>query len=210
MYFRVSLINLIVLIYKRLTIYLMATPFLIFTLLSLPSYVLLKRFFSNAVSLSLVAGAFSALYALIFANTDFLYDLHVLATILSVTILIITIFEALLLERHSINLKKGLSESSLRTPIESQFKFLLKVLGIGLIVLVFALATGFLIYSDPDIKSRIKILLSCLALAIYISVYIAMKYSKLSAKYALRFLLITFLLIIITYFLNILIIDRYT
>ena len=210
MYFRVSLINLIVLIYKRLTIYLMATPFLIFTLLSLPGYVLLKRFFSNAVSLSLVAGAFSALYALIFANTDFLYDLHVLATILSVTILIITIFEALLLERHSINLKKGLSESSLRTPIESQFKFLLKVLGIGLIVLVFALATGFLIYSDPDIESRIKILLSCLALAIYISVYIAMKYSKLSAKYALRFLLITFLLIIITYFLNILIIDRYT
>ena len=210
MYFRLSLINLIVLIYKRLTIYLMATPFLIFTLLSLPSYVLLKRFFSNAVSLSLVAGAFSALYALIFANTDFLYDLHVLATILSVTILIITIFEALLLERHSINLKKGLSESSLRTPIESQFKFLLKVLGIGLIVLVFALATGFLIYSDPDIESRIKILLSCLALAIYISVYIAMKYSKLSAKYALRFLLITFLLIIITYFLNILIIDRYT
>ena len=210
MYFRVSLINLIVLIYKRLTIYLMATPFLIFTLLSLPSYVLLKRFFSNAVSLGLVAGAFSALYALIFANTDFLYDLHVLATILSVTILIITIFEALLLERHSINLKKGLSESSLRTPIESQFKFLLKVLGIGLIVLVFALATGFLIYSDPDIESRIKILLSCLALAIYISVYIAMKYSKLSAKYALRFLLITFLLIIITYFLNILIIDRYT
>ena len=210
MYFRVSLINLIVLIYKRLTIYLMATPFLIFTLLSLPSYVLLKKFFSNAVSLSLVAGAFSALYALIFANTDFLYDLHVLATILSVTILIITIFEALLLERHSINLKKGLSESSLRTPIESQFKFLLKVLGIGLIVLVFALATGFLIYSDPDIESRIKILLSCLALAIYISVYIAMKYSKLSAKYALRFLLITFLLIIITYFLNILIIDRYT
>ena len=210
MYFRVSLINLIVLIYKRLTIYLMATPFLIFTLLSLPSYVLLKRFFSNAVSLSLVAGAFSALYALIFANTDFLYDLHVLATILSVSILIITIFEALLLERHSINLKKGLSESSLRTPIESQFKFLLKVLGIGLIVLVFALATGFLIYSDPDIESRIKILLSCLALAIYISVYIAMKYSKLSAKYALRFLLITFLLIIITYFLNILIIDRYT
>lgn len=210
MYFRVSLINLIVLIYKRLTIYLMATPFLIFTLLSLPSYVLLKRFFSNAVSLSLVAGAFSALYALIFANTDFLYDLHVLATILSVTILIITIFEALLLERHSINLKKGLSESSLRTPIESQFKFLLKVLGIGLIVLVFALATGFLIYSDPDIESRIKILLSCLALAIYISIYIAMKYSKLSAKYALRFLLITFLLIIITYFLNILIIDRYT
>ena len=210
MYFRVSLINLIVLIYKRLTIYLMATPFLIFTLLSLPSYVLLKRFFSNAVSLGLVAGAFSALYALIFANTDLLYDLHVLATILSVTILIITIFEALLLERHSINLKKGLSESSLRTPIESQFKFLLKVLGIGLIVLVFALATGFLIYSDPDIESRIKILLSCLALAIYISVYIAMKYSKLSAKYALRFLLITFLLIIITYFLNILIIDRYT
>lgn len=188
----------------------MATPFLIFTLLSLPSYVLLKRFFSNAVALSLVAGAFSALYALIFANTDFLYDLHVLATILSVTILIITIFEALLLERHSINLKKGLSESSLRTPIESQFKFLLKVLGIGLIVLVFALVTGFLIYSDPDIESRIKILLSCLALAIYISVYIAMKYSKLSAKYALRFLLITFLLIIITYFLNILIIDRYT
>jgi len=209
-YFRVSLINLIVLIYKRLTIYLMATPFLIFTLLSLPSYVLLKRLFSNAVSLGLVAGAFSALYALIFANTNLLYDLHVLATILSVTILIITIFEALLLERHSINLKKGLSESSLGTPIESQFKFLLKVLGIGLIVLVFALATGFLIYSDPDIESRIKILLSCLALAIYISVYIAMKYSKLSAKYALRFLLITFLLIIITYFLNILIIDRYT
>ena len=210
MYFRVSLINLIVLIYKRLTIYLMATPFLIFTLSSLPIYVLLKRFFSNAVSLGLVAGAFSALYALIFASTDFLYDLHVLATILSVTILIITIFEALLLERHSINLKKGLSESSLRTPIESQFKFLLKVLGVGLIVLIFALATGFLIYSDPDIESRIKILLSCLALAIYISVYIAMKYSKLSAKYALRFLLITFLLIIITYFLNILIIDRYT
>ena len=210
MYFRVSLINLIVLIYKRLTIYLMATPFLIFTLLSLPSYVLLKRFFSNAVSLGLVASAFTALYASIFAKSDFLYDLHVLATILSVSILIITIFEALLLERHSINLKKGLSESSLRTPIESQFKFLLKVLGIGLIVLVFALATGFLIYSDPDIESRIKILLSCLALAIYISVYIAMKYSKLSAKYALRFLLITFLLIIITYFLNILIIDRYT
>ena len=204
------MINLIVLIYKRLTIYLMTTPFLIFTLLSLPSYVLLKRFFSNAVSLSLVAGAFSALYALVFANTDLPYDLHVLATILSVAILIITIFEALLLERHSINLKKGLSESSLRTPIESQFKFLLKVLGIGLIVLVFALATGFLIYSDPDIESRIKILLSCLALAIYISVYIAMKYSKLSAKYALRFLLITFLLIIVTYFLNILIIDRYT
>jgi len=188
----------------------MATPFLVFTLLSLPSYVLLKKFFSNAVSLGLVACAFSALYALIFANTNFLYDLHVLATILSVSILIITIFEALLLERHSINLKKGLSESSLGTPIESQFKFLLKVLGIGLIVLVFALATGFLIYSDPDIESRIKILLSCLALAIYISVYIAMKYSKLSAKYALRFLLITFLLIIITYFLNILIIDRYT
>ena len=188
----------------------MATPFLIFTLLSLPCYVLLKKFFSNAISLGLVAGAFSALYALIFANTGLLYDLHVLATILSVTILVITIFEALLLERHSINLKKGLSESSLRTPIESQFKFLLKVLGIGLIVLVFALATGFLIYSDPDIESRIKILLSCLALAIYISVYIAMKYSKLSAKYALRFLLITFLLIIITYFLNILIIDRYT
>ena len=188
----------------------MATPFLIFTLLSLPSYVLLKRFFSNAVSLGLVAGVFSALYALVFANTDLLFDLHVLATILSVTILIITIFEALLLERHSINLKKGLSESSLRTPIESQFKFLLKVLGIGLIVLVFALTTGFLIYSDPDIESRIKILLSCLSLAIYISVYIAMKYSKLSAKYALRFLLITFLLIIITYFLNILIIDRYT
>ena len=188
----------------------MATPFLIFTLLSLPSYVLLKRFFSNAFSLGLVAGVFTAVYALIFAHTNFLYDLHVLATILSVTILIITIFEALLLERHSINLKKGLSESNLRTPIESQFKFLMKVLGIGLIVLVFALITGFLIYSDPDIESRIKILLSCLALAVYISVYIAMKYSKLSAKYALRFLLITFLLIIITYFLNIIIIDRYS
>jgi len=69
----------------------MATPFLIFTLLSLPSYVLLKRFFSNAISLGLIAAAFSALYALIFAHTDFLYDLHVLATILSVSVLIITI-----------------------------------------------------------------------------------------------------------------------
>ena len=69
----------------------MATPFLIFTLLSLPGYVLLKRFFSNAVSLGLFVGIFSALYALVFANTDLLFDLHVLATILSVTILIITI-----------------------------------------------------------------------------------------------------------------------
>ena len=61
-----------------------------------------------------------------------------------------------------------------------------------------------------NLLSGMPVWVGCLALAIYISVYIAMKYSKLSAKYALRFLLITFLLIIITYFLNILIIDRYT
>ena len=102
----------------------------------------------------------------------------------------------------------GLSDNTKNIPVETEYKFVLSVLGFGLGVLFLANITGFIIYDSEGIDLSLKITSSILALLIYIGTYLAVKSSVISSKNALRFLLLTFLLIIISYFLTITILSK--
>ena len=71
--------------------------------------------------------------------------------------MIITIYEFISLERHVINLKMGLSDNTKNIPVETEYKFVLSVLGFGLGVLFLANITGFIIYDSEGIDLSLKI-----------------------------------------------------
>ena len=176
----------------------MTIPFLIYSLLSLPLHFGLKKLVSSAfVSILIVISATILTFFIFFGSGNHLYDGHILSTILTIVVMIVTIYEFISLERHVINLKMGLSDNTKNIPVETEYKFVLSVLGFGLGVLFLANITGFIIYDSEDRDLSLKITSSILALLIYIGTFLAVKSSLISSKYALRFLLLTFLLIII-------------
>ena len=187
----------------------MTIPFLLYSLLSLPLYFVIKKLVSSAfVSILAIIFATALSFLIFFGSGDYLYDSHILSTILTTIVMIITIYEFISLERHVINLKKGPSDNDKNIPVETEYKFVLSVLGFGLVVLFLANITGFIIYDSASIDLSLKITSSILALLIYIGTYLAVKSSVITSKNALRFLLLTFLLIIISYFLTITILSK--
>ena len=187
----------------------MTIPFLIYSLLSLPLHFGLKKLVSSAfVSILVVISATILTFFIFFGSGNYLYDGHILSTILTIVVMIITIYEFISLERHVINLKMGLSDNTKNIPVETEYKFVLSVLGFGLGVLFLANITGFIIYDSEGLDLSLKITSSILALLIYIGTFLAVKSSLISSKNALRFLLLTFLLIIISYFLTITILSK--
>lgn len=187
----------------------MTIPFLIYSLLSLPLHFGLKKLVSSSfLSILVVISATILTFFIFFGSGNYLYDCHILSTILTIVVMIITIYEFISLERHVINLKMGLSDNTKNIPVETEYKFVLSVLGFGLGVLFLANITGFIIYDSEGIDLSLKITSSILALLIYIGTFLAVKSSLISSKNALRFLLLTFLLIIISYFLTITILSK--
>tara|TARA_B100000029_G_scaffold486947_1_gene541845 strand:- start:4825 stop:5406 length:582 start_codon:yes stop_codon:yes gene_type:complete len=193
----------------------MYSPFLIFSFLSLPAYILLKILFAkklnNNLLIATVLTAVAIFYGLFFRSNEISYDFHLLATILSIITIVITIYESIRLESHIINLKQGIASKTKTTlPIESEYKYLLKLLGIGLVILSVAILSGFVIYEVLDLKLALKITFSSIAIIIYGIVYLAMLYAKLTAKQSLRLLLIALLLVLTAYFVNIILINNFS
>ena len=130
----------------------MTIPFLIYSLLSLPLHFGLKKLVSSAfLSILVVISATILTFFIFYGSGNYLYDGHILSTILTIVVMIITIYEFISLERHVINLKKGLSDNTKNIPVETEYKFVLSVLGFGLGVLFLANITGFIIYDSEGI-----------------------------------------------------------
>ena len=104
----------------------MTIPFLIYSLLSLPLHFGLKKLVSSAfVSILVVISATILTFFIFYGSGNYLYDGHILSTILTIVVMIITIYEFISLERHVINLKMGLSDNTKNIPVETEYKFVL-------------------------------------------------------------------------------------
>jgi len=201
-YFRLTLTNLIVLIYKDCKKNKIVS-FPITTLIALVTYFISRALFAS--SKQIYIGLFLALLVIIGSMISLkgmtIIALHILVTSFSIVILIVTFFETSLLERHITKIKKGEIGSNAKS-VEREYNEIFILIGCGLIGIVLSLISGLLALGELDIELIFKIIFTSFALIIYMLTFLGVKYAHLKVRYAVRGTILSFAMILLAYFGN--------
>ena len=202
MYFRLTLTNLIVLIYKDYKKNKIVS-FPIITLIALISYFISRAALKS--SKQVYAGLSLALLMIvglmIYTNGLSILALHVSATSFSIVILIVTFFETTLLERHITKIKKGEIGSNVKS-VEREYNEIFILIGFGLGGIVLSLISGLLVLGELDMELIFKIIFTAFALIIYLLTFLGVKYANLKVRYAVRGTILSFAMVLLAYFFN--------
>ncbi len=209
MYFRLTLTNLIVLIYKDYKKNKIVS-FPIITLIALISYFISRAILKS--SKQVYAGLSFALLIIVGLMTYLkgisILGLHVSATSFSIVILIVTFFETTLLERHITKIKKGEIGSNDKS-VEREYNEIFVLIGFGLGGIILSLVSGFMVIGEIDIELIFKIIFTIFALIIYMLTFLGVKYANLKVRYAVRGTILSFAMVLLAYFGNSIILINY-
>ena len=209
MYFRLTLTNLIVLIYKDYKKNKILT-FPITTLIALLTYFASRTILTSAKQVYI--GLFLALLIIvglmIMREGVSLLAAHLSATSFSIVILIVTFLETTLLERHITKIKKGEIGTNTKS-VEREYNEIFTLIGFGLFGLVLSLISGLLVLGDLDIELIFKIIFTAFALIIYMLTFLGVKYAHLKVRYAVRGTIFSFAMVLLAYFGNSIILINY-
>ena len=202
MYFRLTLTNLIVLIYKDYKKNKIVS-FPLTTLIALISYFISRAVFKSSkqvyIGLSLSLLMITVLMA--YSKGISILGLHVSATSFSIVILIVTFFETTLLERHITKIKKGEIGSNVKS-VEREYNEIFVLIGFGLLGIVLSLISGLMVVGELDLELIFKIIFTSFALIIYLLTFLGVKYANLKVRYAVRGTILSFAMVLLAYFGN--------
>ena len=209
MYFRLTLTNLIVLIYKDYKKNKIVS-FPITTLIALVSYFISRTLLKS--SKQVYVGLSLALLVIISFSTYSkgisILGLHISATSFSIVILIVTFLETTLLERHITKIKKGEIGSNAKS-VEREYNEIFILIGLGLAGIVLSLISGLMVLGALDLELIFKIVFTAFALIIYMLTFLGVKYANLKVRYAVRGTILSFAMVLLAYFGNSIILINY-
>ena len=209
MYFRLTLTNLIVLIYKDYKKNKIVS-FPITTLIALVSYFISRTLLKSSkqvyVGLSLALGVIIGFAA--YSNGISILGLHISATSFSIVILLVTFMETTLLERHITKIKKGEIGSNAKS-VEREYNEIFILIGFGLGGIVLSLISGLMVLGEFDLELIFKIVFTAFALIIYMLTFLGVKYANLKVRYAVRGTILSFAMVLLAYFGNSIILINY-
>jgi ABC-type uncharacterized transport system permease subunit len=112
---------------------------------------------------------------------------------------LLTIIKGLKLESRIKRVKSGNLSLNADESIETAYSNILTLGGIGLVVLMLAVITGFIIIETQLESLALKSFFSILALLIYLGILSLIKFNNLQLKNAVRMLLLSFIMILVSY-----------
>ncbi|MEY2973475.1 MAG: hypothetical protein RI886_1252 [Pseudomonadota bacterium] len=126
-------------------------------------------------------------------------QIHLFLSLSSALLLLLTIIKGLKLEKRIKRVKSGDLSTSYNESIEKGYSNILVLGGIGLIVLMCALISGFTLIETQPQSLILKSFFAVLAFLIYIGILSMIKLKNLSLKNAVRMLLVSFIMILVSF-----------
>ena len=135
----------------------------------------------------------------IFSSKEFPPQSHLFLSLSGAILLLLTIIKGLKLESRIKRVKSGNLYLNTDESIETAYSNILTLGGIGLVVLMLAVITGFIIIDTQLQSLALKSFFSILALLIYLGILSLIKFNNLQLKNAVRMLLLSFIMILVSY-----------
>jgi hypothetical protein len=135
----------------------------------------------------------------IHSSKEFPLQSHLFLSLSGAILLLLTIIKGLKLESRIKRVKSGNLSLNTDESIESAYSSILTLGGIGLVVLMLAVITGFIIIETQLESLALKSFFSILALLIYLGILSLIKFNNLQLKNAVRMLLLSFIMILVSY-----------
>ena len=135
----------------------------------------------------------------IYSSKGFPLQSHLFLSLSGAILLLLTIIKGLKLESRIKRVKSGNLSLNTDESIETAYSNILTLGGIGLVVLMLAVITGFIIIDTQLQSLALKSFFSILALLIYLGILSLIKFNNLQLKNAVRMLLLSFIMILVSY-----------
>ena len=133
------------------------------------------------------------------SSKEFPLQSHLFLSLSGAILLLLTIIKGLKLESRIKRVKSGNLSLNADESIEAAYSNILTLGGIGLVVLMLAVITGFIIIETQLESLALKSFFSILALLIYLGILSLIKFNNLQLKNAVRMLLLSFIMILVSY-----------
>ena len=139
------------------------------------------------------------LFIIEYSSKSLPLQIHLFLSLSSAVLLLLTIIKGLKLEKRIKRVKSGDLSTSYNESIEKGYSNILVLGGIGLIVLMCALISGFTLIETQPQSLILKSFFAVLAFLIYIGILSMIKLKNLSLKNAVRMLLVSFIMILVSF-----------
>jgi hypothetical protein len=139
------------------------------------------------------------LFIIEYSSKSLPLQIHLFLSLSSAVLLLLTIIKGLQLEKRIKRVKSGDLSTSYNESIEKGYSNILVLGGIGLIVLMCALISGFTLIETQPQSLILKSFFAVLAFLIYIGILSMIKLKNLSLKNAVRMLLVSFIMILVSF-----------
>lgn len=139
------------------------------------------------------------LFIIEYSSKSLPLQIHLFLSLSSALLLLLTIIKGLKLEKRIKRVKSGDLSTSYNESIEKGYSNILVLGGIGLIVLMCALISGFTLIETQPQSLILKSFFAVLAFLIYIGILSMIKLKNLSLKNAVRMLLVSFIMILVSF-----------
>ena len=141
----------------------------------------------------------SVFFFYIYSSKELPLQSHLFLSLSGAILLLLTIIKGLKLESRIKRVKSGNLSLNTDESIETAYSNILTLGGIGLVVLLLAVITGFIIIETQLESLALKSFFSILALLIYLGILSLIKFNNLQLKNAVRMLLLSFIMILVSY-----------
>ena len=174
--------------------------------ISIVIYFIIRVFWKSEKSLyfsSLLAAlSYASIYIITYEVLEIIATIHFMVTGLSLLFLFVAYNEIIIHERKVRRIKKGEILDVENFPIEKGYKVVFKLLGIGLIFLSLALASGFSMQSVFTANITFKAIFTFIAWFIYVITLIGIKFFNFPTKFGTRRLVIAMWAVLGAYYMN--------
>ena len=141
----------------------------------------------------------SVFFFFIYSGKELSLQSHLFLSLSGAILLLLTIIKGLKLESRIKRVKSGNLSLNNDESIETAYSNILTLGGIGLVVLMLAVISGFVLIDNQLQSLALKSFFSILALLIYLGILSLIKFNNLKLKNAVRMLLLSFIMILVSY-----------